>query len=364
MVLVNAKYVGTRGRRIDLSFVDVIDFLQTLGVRNLTWSGNEASFSCPGDFHRNGDNRPSARMNLDSTLWVCHSCLNKGNAITFLADFENIPRKEAKKKLEDKYKNEQNWNLELEIKKIMNYFKRDVSIDDFKTPNLSWLDAFKLDWHTIDKPYKKYMVEKRGFHPLVMFEFFIGYDYFTDRITIPILDDEGSLVGFKGRDWQNKKDNPKYMILGDRSPYKHFSFDPYPKSRFVFNLYNAKRYNSVFICEGELNAIWMHQLGYKNTVAISGMFLSQHQRELIKENFDEVIIFLDPGNAGDIGTQRIVDSLKQYIDIKVIRPKNGDPQELTKSEIDILVKDAKPKFLLEVEKILDKGNKDAISGSI
>ena len=58
--------------------------------------GNEIICCCP--FHK--DSRPSFTANTETGLYHCFSCGAKGNAITFLAEIENISNKEAWKKIE------------------------------------------------------------------------------------------------------------------------------------------------------------------------------------------------------------------------------------------------------------------------
>lgn len=57
---------------------------------------NELSCSCP--FH--DEYTPSFNANLETGVYHCFGCGAKGNIITFVAEMENISRKDAWKKIE------------------------------------------------------------------------------------------------------------------------------------------------------------------------------------------------------------------------------------------------------------------------
>jgi CHC2 zinc finger len=85
---------------IDLSYVDVEDLLDTLGISYTVSHGN-ATFLCP--FHR--EHRPSFRMSTETSAWICNGCSEKGkNAISFLAKIRGISMSEAKRVLEERYR--------------------------------------------------------------------------------------------------------------------------------------------------------------------------------------------------------------------------------------------------------------------
>ena len=91
-------------------YVNVIDFLDTLDIANINQiSADEVEFSCPFPDHTHGDEKPSAHMNDGSsdpektTAWRCFGCGRNGNAVTFLAEHDNITKQEAKAVLKAHY---------------------------------------------------------------------------------------------------------------------------------------------------------------------------------------------------------------------------------------------------------------------
>lgn len=106
----------------------------------------------------------------------------------------------------------------------------------------------------------------------------VGYDYMTDRITIPIRNENGRLVGIKGRSI-NQRDvndyNPKYKYLYRCN-----------MSQEWFNMHIAKESiiseKKVFIFESEKSAMKMYTHGIKNTLAISSSDISEAQILMLK----------------------------------------------------------------------------------
>lgn len=62
-----------------------------------TVSGEELRCSCPFGTHQ--DKQPSFNINMESGLYMCHSCQEYGNIYSFIAKMEGITSKEAWKKL-------------------------------------------------------------------------------------------------------------------------------------------------------------------------------------------------------------------------------------------------------------------------
>lgn len=118
-------------------------------------------------------------------------------------------------------------------------------------------------------------------------EFEIGIDVFSHRITIPIRDELGRLVGIKGRRvWDTIDEwNPKYLFLKECV-----------KSKILYGLYKTLPYikekGEVIVCEAEKGVMQLWDMGYKNAVAISGHNISDWQVHKLEElNVDITIAF-------------------------------------------------------------------------
>lgn len=108
----------------------------------------------------------------------------------------------------------------------------------------------------------------RKIEPSTSKHFGLGYSpsgFFADRITVPIHDHRGNLVGFTGRSTRDET-KPKYK---NSENSEHFD-----KSKLVFNEYRALKEvtqsDSIIFVEGHFDVISMWQAGIKNVVAMQG----------------------------------------------------------------------------------------------
>lgn len=356
----------------DLSYINCRDLLESTDIRNISESSGEISFSCPSSEHFHGDSSPSARMNSRTSAFLCHSCGARGNGITFLAWHKSIPQTVARRLLEERYgggpKSAEVGSLEEEAKKIMN--PQIIEEEKRIPPAESWLEAFHVDWRNRNwcqgcspdpesdnetaccgcaqpSEYKQYIYD-RGFDPEILNKWEIGYDQISDRITIPVRDHEGKLVGFKGRAWRENT-VPKYMILGDYNNQKRYGFQPYKKSYYVFGLDKIKDRSDLIIVEGELNAIAMDQHGFDCAVGIAGSEFSDTQCGLIIEHCNEIAVFLDNDKAGNKGTKKVIEMLSSYMPLRIVQSAPGDAADLDTRTIKELIDNAQPYLSLQIE---------------
>ena len=126
-------------------------------------------------------------------------------------------------------------------------------------------------------PYKMWLEE--GISYRTQLEYGVGIDVKSDRITFPIHNRKGELVGVKGRYCgkdRNVEDNYKYLYIL-----------PCNKSIEFFNYHRAihhiKSKNEVIIVEGGKTTMLLHQWGYRNCISIEGDSLSDYQIQILKE---------------------------------------------------------------------------------
>ena len=163
----------------------------------------------------------------------------------------------------------------------------------------------------------------RGFDPVTLQRWGIGWDTMSDRVTIPIHDHSGRLVGIKGRAWKEHH-SPRYIILGDAlGAHPRYGFHTYMKSRHVFGAHRAKENSCVTVCEGELNAVALDQMGV-DAVAVAGAEFSDAQRDLIVSHFFEAIVYFDDDPAGHAGAAKVASELHPYMPVSVVEAARGD----------------------------------------
>jgi DNA primase len=306
--------------RRDLSYVDAEDLLRATGTKRVNRSGNEIDFSCPSANHLNGDQTPSARMNAQTTLWLCHNpaCGLRGDAITFLVAFHGLTESEAQRVIDERYGGSQlsveAGGLQAEVERIIG----GPIADDLRrvAPDGVWLERFCIAfWAT---PQALNYMDERGFWPETLEAWQIGWDELSQRIAIPVFDEDGALIGFKGRAWHESQ-HPKYLHLGDsrNRSTPRYGFDTYAKSKVVFALDCAQGQRAVIV-EGELNAIMLHQHGETGAVSVAGSEFSQTQAELIIRRFSSAVVYFDGDEAGRHGTKKVVEALSPYLPVSIV----------------------------------------------
>lgn len=130
-----------------------------------------------------------------------------------------------------------------------------------------------------------------GISPRTQEIFGIGYDFFSDRITIPWINEEGLICGIMGR--QNRD------LTGIETNYKYLPILNFEKGKVLYGFYqnykNILNKNTVIICESEKSVLKGRDMGLNNVVALGGNSIKQKQARLIKSTFANVIVALDEG---------------------------------------------------------------------
>lgn len=116
-------------------------------------------------------------------------------------------------------------------------------------------------------------------------------DKFYGRIIFPIANTMGHTVAFTGRVMDDSL--PKYL----NSPASHI-FD---KSSILYGLHLAKqpisKSGEVYIVEGQMDTIALHQAGVDNTVGISGTALTKEHIRILRRFATTIYLALDSDNA-------------------------------------------------------------------
>jgi DNA primase len=326
--------------------VDVVDFLEGVQVENIKQAtSDEINFSCPFPGHSSGDlGKPSAYMNdgtkdeSKATVWKCHGCGRAGNAISFLAEMENIGPSEAASELRERYAPDYRaprggigQEFEERLRKA-NQPEEDhsehVITDDVydKRFGVDWDDAWEIYQGDDCPPEVAYLFD-RGFEPATLTEWNIGYDERGERITIPICNVAGEIIGVKARAWK-KKVKPKYLIYGDKEGKpRRYGWPHYEKSRVLFGLDKCGDADKIVLVEGELDVIALWQIGIP-AIATGGAALSEIQSILLRDKADEVIVFYDSDNAGWEATVEVVVQLQPFVRVKVVPDHDSDASKM------------------------------------
>ena len=156
-------------------------------------------------------------------------------------------------------------------------------------------------------------------------------DKFKDRFMFPIQDINHRIIGFGGRltnDAKKEKGSPKYL----NSPETKV-FD---KSSNLYGLNFAKdtKEKEFILCEGYMDVIAMHQIGYANSFFSLGTALTRKQVDLLSRYKKRVIVAYDMDGPGIAAAKRAMELLKekkmgvQFLDMTPYK----DPDEFIKAE--------------------------------
>lgn len=129
---------------------------------------------------------------------------------------------------------------------------------------------------------------------------------FSGRITFPICDITGRVVGFTGRIMPSREagvhgpSGPKYWNTPETSVFK--------KSQTLYGLHIAKetirKTGIAILAEGQMDVIGLHMAGLTNAIASSGTALTEQHISIIKRFATELVFAFDADTAGQAAAQK------------------------------------------------------------
>ena len=289
---------------------------------------------CP--FHT--EKTPSFSVSQSKQMYYCFGCNAGGDAIKFLMELQKQSFSEVVLDLARRYQvtvqtlePEQRQQLQqqlslreqlYEILAIANRFYQHALYQPQGETALHYLFARKLKAETIQQfnlgyapasweTLYRYLVEQKRYPVQLLQQAGLlrqrqsgdgYYDYFRDRVIIPILDLQGRVIGFGGRSLGDEQ--PKYL----NSPETEL----FSKGKTLFALDKAKAAISELDCavvvEGYFDAISLHAAGITNVVASLGTALSLEQvRQLLRySESKQLILNFDADVAGIQASERAI----------------------------------------------------------
>ena len=156
-------------------------------------------------------------------------------------------------------------------------------------------------------------------------------DFFSDRITFPICDPMGAVIGFSARKYNDNTYGGKYVNTAETPLFK--------KSKVLFGLnYCRKRIakeRQAIIVEGQIDALRLIASGFNITVAGQGTAFGEgHARELLALGLNQIYLALDSDEAGRQATLKIGDIFqREGVEVKVIElPIGNDPDSFLREK--------------------------------
>lgn len=266
---------------------------------------NEVNIFCP--FHKNLHS-PAFYINIKTGLWQCFnpSCGKKGN---FRQLYKQVTGKPFTK------------DIKLDHQALQNTIDRDLSYEEGEKDQLNISDV-EIDYEDEESLSNLITLVERGLEYNTLETFEVGYSKAKERVVIPVRDAQYKLVGFIGRAVKSEQE-PRYLYN------KGFK-----RADVLFNIQNAKAYNSCIIVEGSIDAMFIHQAGFPNVVATLGSRVSEYQYKLMRRYFDSIIIFSDNDAAGEQMKHDILNACrgKELYTVELPADKK-DAGEMTQEEI-------------------------------
>jgi DNA primase len=327
------------------SKINIVDLIQEYFPLKKT--GRNFKALCP--FHT--EKTPSFIVSPERQIWHCFGCGEGGDIFTFLMKMEGLEFSEALRILAQKT----GVRLKSQVPGFSNKKERLYRMNkiaatlyqkillETKTgkPVLDYLKKRKIQTLTIKEfliglaPAKeKILVDfltKKGFTNQEILAAGLALvrkgkiiDLFRNRITFPLRNLYGDVVGFTGRAILENQ-MPKYL----NTP-QTLIFD---KSRIFYDLNLAKdeirQQGLAILVEGQMDVLSVFQNGNKNVVCSSGTSLTDSQIDLIKRFTQKVALAFDRDTPGEKASKRSIDLLVgKGMEVRlIIIPEGKDPDE-------------------------------------
>jgi len=341
----------------------------------LTKAGHEFKACCP--FHN--EKSPSFTVNDQKGFYHCFGCGAHGDVIRWMTDQRGLAFMDAVKELAAEAgldvpapdpraakKAEQQAGLHEVLEAAQNFYRAQLETNEGSKAR-AYLASRRFDPLTMERfgfgfapagrqalkaalgQFSEEMLIEAGLRIAV--EDKEPYDRFRDRLTMPIHDSRGRVIGFAARILDaEKKDAPKYLNSPD-TPL----FD---KGRTLFNLHRAgpasRQTGRIVVVEGQMDVIALAAAGIGEAVAPMGTALTERQLEMLWRLVETPILCFDGDAAGQRAAMRAVTRalplLRPAHSLKIVRmPAGKDPDDLIKENgvaaLESLL--AEPKSLLD-----------------
>lgn len=310
--------------------------LARYGIRLRRISREYLRGACPLPTHQSRSSTQSFTVNTERNIWSCQSasCIAVrggsvgGNVLDFVAVMDGCSIRDAALSLHYAFSHAASPSKHCQERRARASFQGAYrSHKGTHTPL-----TFVLSGIDCRHPY----VAGRGINSDVARLFGVGHyagpGIMSGRIVIPIHSPEGALVAYAGRTIDGRE--PRYRFpLGFR------------KSQLLFNLHRAVKERDrrcVVLVEGFFDCMKVQQAGQMPVVALMGSTMSACQQDLLRENFDAVILMLDGDEAGRSATGVIAECLSRWVSVNIAKvPAGSQPDQLSAEQIQQIINEAK-----------------------
>jgi DNA primase len=309
---------------------------------------------CP--FHN--EKTPSFTVNPEKKLYHCFGCGKGGTIINFIMEMDKLSFPETVELLAKRLgveiihensggnREEQVKNIRLEeltelyrrvsvsfhhilMKKALGGAAREYILSRGISPDI--IDRFRLGYAPADRRWLFSFLVKKGYSEIFLAssglfsEKYPGISFFSDRLVFPISDRQGRTVAFGGRILSGE--GPKYLNSRESEIYK--------KGQTLFALDLAlteiRKTKEVYIAEGYMDVIALHQAGVTNAVAPLGTAFTDDQARLLRRWAERIYLLFDSDKAGQSAAVKgILTCRRNALSCAVVVPGKGIPADVSR----------------------------------
>jgi DNA primase catalytic core len=161
------------------------------------------------------------------------------------------------------------------------------------------------------------------------------YDFFRNRIVIPIRNERGQTIGFGGRKYREEdianSAVPKFINPRETAIYS--------KSRVLFNFDRARAAivssGDVIVVEGYMDALSLANAGVENVVAVSGTAMTPDHVKMLSKCARRVFLCFDADSAGQKAAERAFEVAfpMNLMELQFLKVSEGkDPDEFVRKQ--------------------------------
>ena len=264
---------------------------------------------CP--FHNNYRS-PAGEVSKTSGQFFCFSCQTSKTLVEFVMFTTRKTFFEATRMIDSH-------STETNISGLLD----DILKEEPEYKPFDELMIRRLHQQAVESPRAMRYYEGRRISLESVNKFSLGYSENQDMVAIPMTSPDGKIfVGFVARSVEGKefKNTPKL-----------------PKSKILFNLHRARKYDTVYVVESSFDAIRLDQNGVA-AVATLGANVSRIQTDLLTKHFNDVIVIADNDAAGKEMQQKILDRLGHRATLIGLPDRFKDIGDMQDSDIQQLTK--------------------------
>lgn len=261
-----------------MSAEQIQQYLEMAGAGMIKPSGDNLIATCP--FH--ADTHRSFSMNTETGQWCCfsQSCGEQGSLLTFLMQGCGYSFEKAKD-IADTWSE---WEGAGEAWEEWPEFghRRENAADKQSSIQEALLGLYDFC--------PRYMTNVRKFTKPTLRRWEIGYDSETERVTLPVRDERGELLGFSKR--TTKNEDPKYLHLG------------FKRSRVLYGEFFCPKDAEVWVAEGQLDALALYEMGVQYPVSTMSAKVGQRQIQRLAL-YPRVVLAFDADSDGRGAAEKV-----------------------------------------------------------